>query len=292
MNQLYVEANKALNHGFVLPESELRRFNDLIREQIKKINPNPTITFNYLLKFQNGVVAETDNIDTVLGQENEGSKKIISLELTGKDQLENGISIDFYNTDSDNIQSDYSIKYHIRSTDRDWVFVTSSQLEERILKIKRHNFSLKRGKSTSRLLTLIIPLILTFVMMFTLLGSITNREDYLPEIKLKYERGEIKSTEELIFILEEAKNKQLSELDFAEMFYYPGIIFGFFIILVLFFLIYTWKLYPLFNFCWGDYLDVYKKKETARKTFNTVVIIGLLVSVIGGIISNFFNITL
>lgn len=290
MNQLYVEANKSFNHGFVLPEPELRRFNDLIREQIKKINPEPTITFRYLLKFQNGVVAETDNIDIVFSQENEGSKKIISVVIIGQDQLDNSISVDFYNTDSDNIHSDHSIRYSIKSTDRDWVFVTSSQLEERIQKIKRHNFSLKNDKIFSRLFWPLIPFLGGFIVLFIMLGSIADRDDYLPEIKERYLKGEIKGTDELLFTLEEAKNKKMQDLGFADLFFYPGLTFGILIALYLFFHFYIWKFYPLYNFCWGDYLDIYKKKETARKTFNTVVIIGLLVSIIGGIISNYLNV--
>ena len=290
MKQLYVEANKSFKLGFVLPEPELRRFNDLIREQIKKINPEPEISYNYVLKFQNGIVAETDNIDTVLEQENEGSKKITSLEVTGKDQLENAISIDFHNIDSDNIQSDNSIKYNIRSTDRDWVFVTSSQIEERINKIKRTNFSIGKNKLLSRLLFPIILLVVTLVMMLSLVTSISNRTSYLPEIRLKYENGKIKSTDELILLLEEAKDAQVERLDTIDIFYLPGIILGGLIVIIICLYVYTWKLDPMYNFCWGEYLDVFKKKETSRKTFNTVVIIGLIVSIAGGIIANYLNI--
>ena len=290
MKQLYVEANKSFKLGFVLPEPELRRFNDLIREQIKKINPEPEISYNYVLKFQNGIVAETDNIDTVLEQENEGSKKITSLEVTGKDQLENAISIDFHNIDSDNIQSDNSIKYNIRSTDRDWVFVTSSQIEERINKIKRTNFSIGKNKLLSRLLFPIILLVVTLVMMLSLVTSISNRTSYLPEIRLKYENGKIKSTDELILLLEEAKDAQVERLDTIDIFYLPGIILGGLIVIIICLYVYTWKLYPMYNFCWGEYLDVFKKKETSRKTFNTVVIIGLIVSIAGGIIANYLTI--
>ena len=290
MKQLYVEANKSFKLGFVLPEPELRRFNDLIREQIKKINPEPEISYNYVLKFQNGIVAETDNIDTVLEQENEGSKKITSLEVTGKDQLENAISIDFHNIDSDNIQSDNSIKYNIRSTDRDWVFVTSSQIEERINKIKRTNFSIGKNKLLSRLLFPIILIVVTLVMMLSLVTSISNRTSYLPEIRLKYENGKIKSTDELILLLEEAKDAQVERLDTIDIFYLPGIILGGLIVIIICLYVYTWKLYPMYNFCWGEYLDVFKKKETSRKTFNTVVIIGLIVSIAGGIIANYLNI--
>lgn len=31
MNQLYVEAKKSYNHGFILTEQELRRINDLAK---------------------------------------------------------------------------------------------------------------------------------------------------------------------------------------------------------------------------------------------------------------------
>jgi hypothetical protein len=290
MKQLYVEANKSFKHGFVLPEPELRRFSDLIREQIKKINPDPTISYSYILKFQNGVVAETDNIDTVLEQENEGSKKIISLELIGKDELENKISIDFHNIDSDNVDSYNSLKYNIRSTDRDWVFVTSSQLDERINKIKRSNLSLSKGKTNYRLIAPLVILVVMMVMTISLLTSISEREDYIPEIRAKYESGKIISTNELILTLEEAKNQQVNNIKLTNFFYFPSIILGALIILIVAFYTYTWKLYPIYNFCWGEYLEVFKKKETNRKTFNTVVIIGLLVSIIGGIIANYLNI--
>jgi hypothetical protein len=290
MKQLYVEANKSFKLGFVLTEPEIRRFNDLIREQVKKINAEPVISYTYNLKFQNGIVAETDNIDSVLEQENESSKKIISLEIIGKDQLENTISIDFHNLDSDNIQSDNSIKYNIRSTDRDWVFVTSSQIEERINKIKRGNFSIGKNKLLGRLIFPFGGLLALLVMMFSLINSISNRDSYLPDIKLKYDSGEIKNTDELILAIEHAKNQQLQHLDLVDVFYFPGIILGGLIIILICFYIYTWRLYPLYNFCWGEYLDVFKKKETSRKTFNTVVIIGLIVSVVGGIIANFLNV--
>lgn len=290
MKQLYVEANKSFKIGFVLPEPELRRFNDLIREQVKKINSEPKISYAYILKFQNGIVAETDNIDIVLEQENEGSKKIISLEIIGKDQLENTISIDFHNIDSDNVQSDNSIKYNIRSTDRDWVFVTSSQIEERINKIKRKKISFGKSKLISNLMFPIILLVVTLIMMLSVTTSISKKENYLPDIRFKYESGKITSTDELILLLEESKVKQLKNLNFIEVMYMPGIIFGLFIILLIGIYLYTWKLYPLYNFCWGEYLDVFKKIETSRKTFNTVVIIGLIVSVAGGIIANYLNI--
>jgi hypothetical protein len=285
MNQLYVEANKSFRHGFILPESELRRFTELIREQVKKINADPDLSFRYQLKFQNGVVAETDSIDSILSQENEGSRKIVSLHIYGKDQKDNSISIEFHNIESDNVDIEHSVRYNIKSRDRDWVFVTSSQIEERIAKIKRFDF-LPRSKSSTRLFSLFIPLLLTIVMLISLLSSITNRDNYLVKVKESYAKGEIKNTDQLIFLIEEAKQKQSENLNLVQVFSLPGIIVGGLVVIGVLIYLYLWKLYPLYNFCWGDYLEVFKRKETTRKTFNTVVIWGLVISIIGGVITN------
>jgi hypothetical protein len=289
MNQIYVEANKSYEHGFILIESELRRFIELIRDQIKKINAKPELTFNYRLKYQNGVVAETNQIDTVLSQENDGSKRIISLEIIGRDETKNIISVDFYNLDSDNIQSDYSIKYSIKSTDRDWVFVTSSQIEERILKIKRKKIQFSNRRTSTRLVSFFLPLIFSLVVLFMLLNSVSKRNDYVTEVKQKFENGEIVSTNQLILELEDAKNKEIENLNLISIFLYPGIVIVVLIVIIIIYFLYVGKFYPMYNFCWGDYLEIFKKKESSRKTFNTVVIIGLIVSVIGGIIANLLN---
>jgi hypothetical protein len=34
--------------------------------------------------------------------------------------------------------------------------------------------------------------------------------------------------------------------------------------------------YPVYNFCWGDYLDIFQRKESRRKFILVVVIIGVL----------------
>lgn len=285
MTQLYVEANKTFSHGFILTESELRRFNELIRDQIRKINTTPDLVFLYQLKFQNGIVAETDSIDSILSQENDGSRQIISLQINGKDQQDNSISIDFHNIDSDNISLGHSIKYNVKSKDRDWVFVTSSQIEERIVKIKRFDV-FPRSKSASRTIALLIPLVATITMLLSLTTMLSKKGNYLNGIKEKYAKGQIKSTDQLIFLLEEARQKQMENLDFTQGFYYPGIIMGGLVVLWLIGFLYLWKLYPIYNFCWGDYLEVFNRKESARKNFNTVVIWGLVISIIGGLITN------
>lgn len=207
------------------------------------------------------------------------------MHIHGKDQKDNSISIEFHNIDSDNVDIEHSVRYNIKSKDRDWVFVTSSQIEERTAKIKRFDF-LPRSKSSSRLFNLFIPLLLTLVIMISLLSSIPNRDNYLVKVKESYAKGEIKSTDQLILLIEEAKQKQIENLDLVQVFSLPGIIIGGLVVIGVLIYLYLWKLYPLHNFCWGDYLEVFKRKETALKTFNTVVIWGLVISIIGGVITN------
>jgi|GEM_PF-3548695 len=289
MNQLYVEANKSYKQGFILTEQELRRFNELIREQIKKINPQANIAFNFQVKFQSGIVAETQDLEYILDLENEASKKLITLIASGKDEKSNLISFDFYNIDSDSVDSKYSIKYNIRSSDRDWVFVTSSLIEERISKIKRFSFA-SSSPIISKSAAMLLPLLIVFAISLTMITTLTKNADYVKDIKANYEKGLIKNTNDLILQLEQKRYEQTALLNHpGDLFYYPGLVIGGILILLIVIGIYIQKLYPLYNFCWGDYLEVFKKKETTRKTFNTVVIIGLIVSIIGSLIANRFK---
>jgi hypothetical protein len=47
--------------------------------------------------------------------------------------------------------------------------------------------------------------------------------------------------------------------------------------------------YPAFNFCWGDYAEEFRKKESVRRFLLVVVLIGVIVSFIGGILANFIK---
>jgi hypothetical protein len=70
---------------------------------------------------------------------------------------------------------------------------------------------------------------------------------------------------------------------------YSFIIMGSAIIILLISYVYIKVLFPIHNFCWGDYLESFKRKESTRKTVNTVIIIGLIISTVGGILANWFG---
>jgi hypothetical protein len=48
--------------------------------------------------------------------------------------------------------------------------------------------------------------------------------------------------------------------------------------------------YPTYNFCWGDYLDIFRRKESVRKFVIVVIFIGVIVSFIGGVLANYTKI--
>lgn len=285
MKKLSVESNKTFYHGFILNEQELRRFNDLFQEQLKK-EIEGKIENTYSIVFENGVVAQTNDIEEILSLENSGSAKIIELQLTSEIKDKRLISIDFSNADSNNVRSDISIKYTISGLTRDWVFITSSLMDERIKKIKRFNLSLSSKSKKNKLFsTLFIPVTMLLVLTSTLFTTIGKSDRIIIDIRKEWEAGKLTDPIEALIKIQEGKNA----LDTFTPIKYMLMFFGGLILILIILFIYLSRLYPVYNFCWGDYLEVYKKKESARKTVNTVVIIGLIISVVGGLIANYIG---
>jgi len=282
MNKLKVRANKSYRFGFVLTEQELRRFNDLILDQVKKDNQEE-IQVSYSLIYENGVVAQTHDIEEVISQENSGSAKILELSIliSSKDKRE--VRLEFANIDSENVTENSSIKYSINALTRDWVFITSSILDERIKKIKRFSVSNAIGRKGFRqIFTLVIPLLFLIAIMIPAINGATNTESEWDNIRSEWESKELTDPVEAIIRIQEL-NYSLKQ--FAGIKY---VVFGIgIIILIMFsFSFYLQKFYPACNFCWGDYIEEFKRKESIRKTINIVIVIGLIVSVLGGIIAD------
>tara|TARA_R110001606_G_C15313637_1_gene643880 strand:- start:119 stop:979 length:861 start_codon:yes stop_codon:yes gene_type:complete len=285
MKKLNVEAKKLYYHGFVLNEQELRRFNDLIHEQIKKENKG-IVKNKFSIVFENGVVAETEDIEEIFSIENSGSEKITELELTSMIEDERKVKVEFTNANSNNISSEVSINYHISGITRDWVFITSSLLEERIKKIKRWNVNFStKNKSFRFFMTLSFPIAILIAMMFSLLTGTRDKSKIIENIRTDYESGKLTEPIEALLRIHEST----SAIDTETPLKYALITVGSIYIFIIFMYIYLIKFYSVYNFCWGDYLESFRKKESLRKTVNTVIIIGLIVSIVGGIIANYIG---
>jgi hypothetical protein len=284
MNKLYVEANESFTFGFVITEQELRRTIDLCIEQLKKDNPASTISEKFTLKYANGAVADTDKLSFIFEEENSGSAKIISLEIELIDNLERKITIHFSDIDASGISTENSVKYSAKGDSRDWVFVTSSLLEERLKKVKR--FSFNTSKKKSRLLwTLIFPIGLMLPLLGSIIFGSNDRKELLKQIRTDWTENNLTDPIEAMLRIAES-NASLESLTSMK---YSFIIMGSAIIILLISYVYIKVLFPIHNFCWGDYLESFKRKESTRKTVNTVIIIGLIISTVGGILANWFG---
>lgn len=300
MNNIQVESTKSFYSGFVLSEQELRRILEVIEDQFKK---NSTTNFPkhvFKLKFGNGATADINDIEDIFKIENVGSSKIIRLQLTStleiNEVVTSEVKVIFNNADEDKLSVYTSLAYAISGTSRDWVFVTSSLLEERINKIKRWApNAIGEGGGRRNPFRRSIYFLLIWTLPFLLL--------IIPDLYLKKQtpltntisniekRIKNKDTIDVVSVIIEIEKSKIEENKSEKNLYAPKGWFGLntIVIIVLVLGLGGWflmKYYPVYNFLWGDYVTIFERKESIRKTVFYVIVIGLLISIIGGVIAN------
>lgn len=281
------EAKKSYDCGFALAEGELRRLHDTLLRQLKSAPTVDGLETNYEVKYRNGSVAYPSSLDEVLEQENFGSAAIVRLKMQASDRIEgpaNQISVEFTNAEEDEQES---IRYRVTGDDRDWVFVTSSQLDERIGKIKLFSPNqLFFGKF--RFWVSVLPLgILMLATLLTISLSSHRRHtrslSQLNAISLEWKTGTLKDPGVLMIDVGRViiDGSQASEtlpiwIPFAMVF----------AIFALPLLGYCYAYFqPPYNFLWGDYVPIYEK----RRSRGRFVLVGIIFAVILGIVINFIS---
>lgn len=310
-----VEKTGSFQFGFVLNEKNLRRIIGTAKEQLTKVSEKEKIECKYSSKLQNGSIIETTEIENILSIENIGSSCIVRLTLTLEASDNHFITIDFSNPRSE--LHNYSIFYRIISTDRDWVFVTLSLIEERIILIKRSKRFIPEIKKVDHYINLFaIGMLLFFLTyMFDVQSSkktninkeIENKFNFTKRVEEQINKNpNLTPGEVLLFryqlfdeyekFSEKAKNEY--EKKHLKRKLIPSIIRGNFPLLVssfvlsgftlpfiiFFYLRLATILYPLYVFCWGSGQDIFIKKETQRKFLLVTIITGIAVSVIAGLL--------
>lgn len=283
------EVKKSYQTGFALTESELRRLHEVLVQQIKKTPIGDDFVMSYELKYRNGAVSYPISIDDVLDQENFGSLGVLRFRIEIADKEEkpsNMIGVLFCNVDEDDWYLN-PISSVVLGEDRDWVFLTSSQLDERIGKTRL--FSLSRffsGKRASVLsFALFSLLVLTFVT--TSLAFASHRQEHQAVVQLdalesSWKAGTLKDSAEVAIQTSRIIISR-GDISTAEMLWPFGI--GLFIIVVITLFSAGYKYFqPSYNFLWGDYVAVYeKRKSIGRLIFVSVILatfVGLVVSFI------------
>ncbi len=302
MENILVESSKKYYHGFILKESDLRRICELIITQFQKIS-NGIIKQNFTVKFENGTVAQTDLLDTIINLENAGSASIIGLKITTNFENPDNLSrieLEFRNCESPNQSGLHSIQYIISSNNRDWVFVTSSLLDERIKNAKRFSPNqLPFTKSSSGFITSFFLFFTPFITMVIAIIAFKlektenyskNKFEAIQKLQSDWNSGKIKDPTAIYLAIELENVKQESarkstffnESPYTYFYWFFG---GLFVLMLIISLLI--RFYPVYNFCWGDYISIFERKESIRKTIFIVIIIGIAVSIVGNIITHF-----
>lgn len=137
------ELRKPFTHGFVLTEQELRRIYDTMVQQMKSIRKEDFSSF-FELRYKNGVRAEKASLEEIISDNNIGIWEIQELKMTlfkkssaQETRIEIELRVPPAPPSKEATTRPYSIQYYIVGDKRDWVYLTSSQLDDRIAKIKQ-----------------------------------------------------------------------------------------------------------------------------------------------------------
>jgi len=294
------EASKTLKNGFDLSEQELRRIYDSLIQQMDRVNtpeaPNLVVTFE--VKFRNGVIAEPTSLDEILGFENIGSGKIERLKILfqkGLDSSTTNIHLEFVDIDSETEIGSDSISYSITGNDRDWVFITSSQLEERLSRIKKFAPNQLARKRQSLLLfqiLLLIPFML--IMLFTTISLAEHRNDELidkiNQVESSWKSGKIEDPVQVTLELAKirANTTEISQylLDWETNKWFIFIMVG--VLALSGLAIFWWYYFPFYNLAINPGVKEKKKKKSVGK----FIVIGVLSSIIISVVANYISVAL
>jgi hypothetical protein len=158
-----VSVRKSFEHGFVLDEQELRRIYNILVQQMNGNEPHELFDTTFTMIFKNKITVEKSSIDDVFSENNGGVWEIESLEIKLRSNNPSRTPKIVLNFQKENYRS---ISYTIEGNDRNWVFLTSSQLDERIAKIKL--FTLSFNAKLWLLILSTFPIATLVLFLFTL----------------------------------------------------------------------------------------------------------------------------
>jgi hypothetical protein len=269
--------------GFELNEQELRRIHDVANQQMKRALAEKEYEAIYEVRYQNGAIAEPRKLDGLFDEENWGSSAIRSVQMRFSAETSPSktlIQIGFIDANFNG--TDASIRYLIEGEDRDWVFVASSQLSERIARIQRFNYA---GLFGSRYF---LPL--AFLSILLIAVGITTSVDrpsrqvrarLMAETRAAWKKGELKDPIEAVLRIEDAVAQGDAEFNplarLVPMLLLPVCVIPLTPI--------ASRLLPPFNFVWGESQKAFDKRR-GRTRF---VFVGVVLAILLGLFSNFLS---
>jgi hypothetical protein len=284
------EAGRTFTHGFALTEQELRRTVDTAIQQLQRIDRSQAPSIHIEVKLRNGTVAQSLSIEDVLSFENFGSKRIVGIDIVLKEHgepVKYQIKVGFTNLSVEG-NEDFSVVYKVFGEDRDWVLVTSSELEERIGKVKCFAWNqIFRGSSARYFL----PILFLFMLLMTMVGLVVGlsltlgqRTNIADKMEAGWKTGSLRDPIEALIMMQRNYESQIDVITPVALVRWVAVYPLAFVCTVLLCGILLSYLYPSYVFVWGDYIRVYEKRLAARKIVFYGILLSLAISIIAGII--------
>jgi hypothetical protein len=274
---------RSYNTGFVLTEQELRRIHALIIDQFQKhLGSAADIEGVYEIKYRNGSISEPNSLDAIFIQENIGSLAITRLKIIVTDKnnpsLYN-VTVQFTNLDFEEGSKLKPISYTVIGDDRDWVFIVTSLLDERINRIKR--FSINWNRYFDMLLFMPLPFSLMVISFWESANQKSQQLNKLRLIEENYKNGIFKDPIEALIEIEKFKTER-DDLPMLMMTFSASLAMP----ISLFIIYFSWRyFFPAYNLCWGEYIVFKKRRERIGKFIIGSVIFALIISVLANYIS-------
>ena len=270
------EVSKAFNWGFLLTEQELRRTFTACREHAEKLGgqPDPDIS----VKLKDGSLVEVKDLDQVLSLENAGSKAIKRLSIAFKDGADPNqwqVKVEFLDGFS-NTENWNSVRFQVVGASRDLVFLAAAELEERLKKTRIVSWPYLASR---RWLGSLIPMLVLIVVMPFFVDNLGTESDALFQLEEAYQGGSVENATEALIFFERAKQEGRGfrfSLMLASIMVVPFVIvFGGAYVL-------SW-LFPAYNFYLGDYVAYYDKRRSISRIVWGVFVLGVVASLIAGL---------
>jgi hypothetical protein len=275
------DIEKSYQWGFVLSEQDLRRIVQTCHEHAEKLGG--TARQQVTAKLRDGSVVEGRSVDDVLSLENGGQKALTRLDISyddGSDPPKSLVSVT-YQDGFLNPKNWQSIVTRIVGESRDAVFVAAADLDERIKKTRSRAWPYL----TTRPWFLFVPLIFAMLLVSILSDFTSPQAAALNALEAEFRAGRLSNPIEAMIFFERAK-AQRSLIQSALL---PAIVFG--LPLGVFGLV-QWVLSKWslsYVFYWGDAIALFDKRKNMVRGFWTIVVLGIVVSIIAGLIVEYFK---
>jgi hypothetical protein len=271
---MVIEIAKTFRSGFILTEAHLERIVSDVSEQFRQRFSDVPPKLAFTVRLRNGVTVSAYTLDRILNEQNLGVSQIVRLEIDwyAPRLLDPTVaSLVLKNADFESEQGDTSIALFVRGEPREWVSTTAAILEERIATIKRFTPHQLKGRSASRLASLLIsPLIVLSFVLGVIHPLTANLDKLLWYTYTNYEMwnyigtpGKISGTisrASLEAANDNGVNQAISTLTSSRSFWVAVAGILGLDLLLLFFLRY----YPFYNFCWASAFRTFPRREHAR----------------------------